>query len=159
MISPSPPPEKSMYDICMKVRVLRMCSDYSMKKNNGARGWGGGGGVLFLLCGTTNWTVFIFCIASHFTADGPQRARLPIPPTATLPSCLRSRRIFPSLPGSRLTNFYRDASSALLQYTTRQPIIMVEFYLLAFSRFPLPRMSEKNPAFDKYRVSNSRIPH
>ena len=43
--------------------------------------------------------------------DGPQRARLPI----TLPSYLWPLRIIPSLPGSRLTNFYRDASSALLQ--------------------------------------------
>ena len=35
--------------------------------------------------------------------------------TPSLPSCLWSQRIFPSLPGSRLTFFYRDASSALLQ--------------------------------------------
>ena len=35
--------------------------------------------------------------------------------TSSLPSCLLSLRIFPSLPGSRLTIFYRDASSALLQ--------------------------------------------
>ena len=35
--------------------------------------------------------------------------------TSTLPSCLWSLRIFPFLPGSRLTKFYRDASSALLQ--------------------------------------------
>ena len=35
--------------------------------------------------------------------------------TSLLPSCLWSQRIFPSLPGSRLTFFYRDASSALLQ--------------------------------------------
>ena len=48
-------------------------------------------------------------------ADGPQRARLLIPPTSTLPSCLWSQRIFPSLPGSCLMNFCRDASSALLQ--------------------------------------------
>ena len=34
--------------------------------------------------------------------------------TSLLPSCLWSQRIFPSLPGSRLTIFYRDASSALL---------------------------------------------
>ena len=33
----------------------------------------------------------------------------------SLPSCLWSLRIFPSLPGSRLTIFYRDASSAILQ--------------------------------------------
>ena len=35
--------------------------------------------------------------------------------TSSLPSCLWPQRIFPSLPGSRLTIFYRDASSALLQ--------------------------------------------
>ena len=41
---------------------------------------------------------------------GPELARLPIPPTATLPSCLWSRRISPYLPGSRLTDFHRVAS-------------------------------------------------
>ena len=35
--------------------------------------------------------------------------------TSSLPSCLWSLRMFPSLPGSRLTISYRDASSALLQ--------------------------------------------
>ena len=35
--------------------------------------------------------------------------------TSSLPSCLWSQRIFPSLSGSRLTFFYRNASSALLQ--------------------------------------------
>ena len=35
--------------------------------------------------------------------------------TSSLPFCLWSQRIFPSLPCSRLTFFYRDASSALLQ--------------------------------------------
>ena len=40
---------------------------------------------------------------------GPELARLSIPPTATLPSCLWSRRIFRYLPGSRLTDFHRDA--------------------------------------------------
>ena len=35
--------------------------------------------------------------------------------TSSLPSCLWSQRIFPSFPVSRLTTFYRDASSALLQ--------------------------------------------
>ena len=52
----------------------------------------------------------------YLTTNGPQCARLPIPPTATLPSCLWSLRIFASLPGSRLTNFHRDdVSSQLLQ--------------------------------------------
>ena len=40
--------------------------------------------------------------------------------TSSLPSCLWSRRIFPSLPGSRLTIFYRDASSALLQVVNQR---------------------------------------
>ena len=35
--------------------------------------------------------------------------------TSSLPFCLWSLRIFPSLPGSRLTIFYRDASSAISQ--------------------------------------------
>ena len=35
--------------------------------------------------------------------------------TSSLPSCLWSQRIFASLPGSRLTIYHRDASSALLQ--------------------------------------------
>ena len=35
--------------------------------------------------------------------------------TSSLPSCLWSLSIFPSLPGSRLTIFYRDGSSARLQ--------------------------------------------
>ena len=35
--------------------------------------------------------------------------------TSALPSCLWSQNIFLSLPGTRLTIFYRDASSALLQ--------------------------------------------
>ena len=57
---------------------------------------------------------FFFAYIS-LTADGAQRARLPVPPIATLPSCLWSRRIFPSLPGSSLAIFFRDASSTLLQ--------------------------------------------
>ena len=51
---------------------------------------------------------------------GPQRARLPIPSTATSPSCLWSRRILSSLPGARLTIFYRDASSELLQLVNQR---------------------------------------
>ena len=39
--------------------------------------------------------------------------------TSSLPSCLWSQRIFPSLPGSRLTIFYRDKSSALLQLVSQ----------------------------------------
>ena len=39
--------------------------------------------------------------------------------TSSLPSCLWSQRIFPSLPGSRFTIFYRDASSALLHFVSQ----------------------------------------
>ena len=38
--------------------------------------------------------VYIFWIS--FTANGPQRTRLPVPRTATLPSSLWSRSVFPS---------------------------------------------------------------
>ena len=44
-------------------------------------------------------------ICISLTADGSQRARLPIPPTATVPSCLWLLRIFQSLLGSHLTRF------------------------------------------------------
>ena len=40
--------------------------------------------------------------------------------TSSLPSCLWSQRIFPSLPGSRLTIFYRDASSTLFLQLVNQ---------------------------------------
>ena len=40
--------------------------------------------------------------------------------TSSLPSCLWSQRIFPSLPRSRLTIYYRDASSALLLQLVNQ---------------------------------------
>ena len=40
--------------------------------------------------------------------------------TSSLPSCLWSQRIFPSLPGSRLTIiFYHDSTSALLQFVNQ----------------------------------------
>ncbi|CAM9495938.1 unnamed protein product, partial [Ascophyllum nodosum] len=80
--------------------------------------WGGGGRVLTLLFQQEN--------ASRKRTPMSTR-RTPLAGTAknndltysrwasSLPSCLWSQRIFPSLPGSRLTNFYRDASSALLQ--------------------------------------------
>ena len=52
--------------------------------------------------------------------------------TSSLPSCLWSLRIFPSLPGSCLTICLSRCKFSTL--TTRQP--MVEFYLLTFPRFP-----------------------
>ena len=60
--------------------------------------------------------------------------------TSSLPSCLWSQRIFPSLPGSRLTILLSRCKFSTL--TTRQP--MVEFYLLTFPRFPLRKKEHKS---------------
>ena len=60
--------------------------------------------------------------------------------TSSLPSCLWSQRIFPSLPGSRLTFFLSRCKFSTL--TTRQ--LMVEFYLLTFPRFPLRKKQHKS---------------
>ena len=60
--------------------------------------------------------------------------------TSSLPSCLWPQRIFPSLPGSRLTIFLSRCKFSTL--TTRQP--MVEFYLLTFPRFPLRKKEHKS---------------
>ena len=54
--------------------------------------------------GHKNRICLFVCVS--LMADGPQRARLPISPTASLPSCLWSLRFFPSLPGSRLYDFF-----------------------------------------------------
>ena len=69
----------------------------------------------------------------------------------TLPSCLWSQSIFPSLPGSRLKFFLSRCKFSTL--TTRQP--MVEFYLLAFPRFPL-RKKEHKSYFGKNRTHDFR---
>ena len=71
--------------------------------------------------------------------------------TSSLPSCLWSLRIFPSFPGSRLTIFLSRCKFSTL--TTRQP--MVEFYLLAFPRFPL-RKKEHKSYFSKNRTHDFR---
>ena len=59
--------------------------------------------------------------------------------TLSLPFCLWSQRIFPYLPGSRLTFFLSRCKFSTL--TTRQP--KVEFYLLTFPRFPLRKKEHK----------------
>ena len=72
--------------------------------------------------------------------------------TSSLPSCLWSQRIFPSLPGSRLTTFLSRCKFSTL--TTRQP--MVEFYLLlTFPPFPL-RKKEHKSYFGKNRTNDFR---
>ena len=71
--------------------------------------------------------------------------------TSSLPSCLWSKRIFPSLPGSRLTFFLSRCKFSTLE--TRQ--LMVEFYLLTFPRFPL-RKKEHKSYFGKNRTHDFR---
>ena len=71
--------------------------------------------------------------------------------TSSLPSCLWSLRIFPSLPGSRLPLFLSRCKFSTL--TTRQP--MVEFYLLTFPRFPLRKKKHKS-YFGKNRTHDLR---
>ena len=71
--------------------------------------------------------------------------------TSSLPSCLWSQRIFPSLPGSRLTIFLSRCKFSTR--TTRQP--MVEFYLLTLPRFPL-RKKEHKFYFGKNRTHDFR---
>ena len=71
--------------------------------------------------------------------------------TSSLPSCLWSQRIFPSLPGLRLTIFLSRCKFSTL--TTRQP--MVEFYLLTFPRFPL-RKKEHRSYLGKNRTHDFR---
>ena len=71
--------------------------------------------------------------------------------TSSLPSCLWSQRIFPSLPGSRLTIFLSRCKFSTL--TTRQPT--VEFYLLTFPRFPSRKKGHKS-YFGKNRTHDFR---
>ena len=93
--------------------------------------------ILLTLC----YFLFFFSLIS-LIADGPHHS---------LPSCLWSLRIFPSLPGSRLTIFLSRCKFSTL--TTRQP--MVAFYLLTFPRFPL-RKKEHKSYFGKNRTHDFR---
>ena len=104
--------------------------------------------------GLKNTLFFLFFVCISLMADGPQHARLPIPPTATLPlpSCLWSRRIFPSLPGSRLENFYRDASSALLQLVNQ----WLNFTYSRSHAFRYGRQN-KNPALTRIELTTSAL--
>ena len=66
---------------------------------------------------------------------------------SSLPYCLWSLRIFPSLPGSRLTISYRDASSALLQ-------LFNQWLNFTYSRSHAFRYERKrtNPTYGKNRT-------
>ena len=94
---------------CTRVRLVNGLGDFSIQNKYELRA----------SFGTYILYRFYFACVSLTADDGPQRARLHFSPTATLTSCLWSRRIFPSLPGSRVMKFYRDSSSALLQLVNR----------------------------------------
>ena len=97
--------------------------------------------VLLTTC-RTMVTFFLFLFFSNLTYSRW---------TSSLPSCLWSLRIFPSLPGSRLEIFLSRCKFSTL--TTRQPV--VEFYLLTFPRFPL-RKKEHKSYFGKNRTHDFR---
>ena len=72
--------------------------------------------------------------------------------TSSLPSCLWSQRIFPSLPGSRHTIFYRDASSALLQ-------LVNQWLNFPYSRSNAFRYERKNtnPTLERIELTTSAL--
>ena len=72
--------------------------------------------------------------------------------TSSLPSCLWSQRIFPSLPGSRPTTFYRDASSALLQ-------LVNQWLKFTYSRSHAFRYKRKNtnPTLVRIELTTSAL--
>ena len=102
---------------------------------------------------TYDWPdrLFLFCIS--FTADGPQRARLPIPPTATsiLPVVTKD---LSTLRFSRY-DFLSRCCQLFSTLITRQPMVIVEFYLLAFSHFRY-RRKNTNSGFHKNRTHDFR---
>ena len=72
--------------------------------------------------------------------------------TSSLPSCLSSPRTFPSLPGSSLTIFYRDASSALLQ-------LVNQWLNFTYSRSHALRFERKNtnPTLVRIELTTSAL--
>ena len=72
--------------------------------------------------------------------------------TSSLPSCLWSLRIFPPLPGSRLTIYYRDASSALLQ-------LVKQWLNFTYSRSHAFRYERKNtnPTLVRIELTTSAL--
>ena len=71
---------------------------------------------------------------------------------SSLPSCLWSLMIFPSLPGSRLTIIYRDASSALLQ-------LVNQWLNFTYSRSHASRYERKNtnPTLVRIELTTSAL--
>ena len=75
---------------------------------------------------------------------------------STLPSSFLpvvTKDLPPSLPGSRLTKFYRGASSALLQLVNQ----WLNFYLLAYSRIFRYRRQNENPDLTRIELTTSAL--
>ena len=105
-----------------------------------------------MICAVQLFVFGCLYLTYHAITDGPQRARVSIPPAVTLSSCLSVviTNLFISPRFSPCEFLSRYKFSTL---TTRQPII--DFYLLTCSRFPL-RMQEKKSCFDKNRTHDFR---
>ena len=73
--------------------------------------------------------------------------------TSSLPSCLWSHRTFPSLPGSRLTIFYRDASSALLQLVNQ----WLNFTYSRSHAFRYETRKKTNPTLVRIELTTSAL--
>ena len=73
--------------------------------------------------------------------------------TSSLPSSLWPLRIFPSLPGSRLTIFYRDASSSILQ-------LVNQWLKFTYTRSHAVRYGRKNtnPTLECFYDSHPPMP-
>ena len=73
--------------------------------------------------------------------------------SATLPFCVWPLRIFPSLPGSRFSNFYRDVSSAL--FSTSSTDVGLNFIYL---RFPFyVKKTEKKSCLTRIELTTSGL--
>ncbi|CAM9764282.1 unnamed protein product, partial [Ascophyllum nodosum] len=75
----------------------------------------------------------------------------------SLPSCLWSLRIFPSLHGSRLTIFYRDASSVLLQLVNQWLNFALIYSGLRVAAPPAPQIVRVRPTHFQEKVSKSSL--
>ena len=90
-------------DLHFKIREFSVCSSAFQRHSHKL--------VLFWHLRVLVPTADVWSLPDYFFFSNLSYSRW----TSSLPSCLWSLTIFPSLPGSRLTIFYRDASSALLQ--------------------------------------------
>ena len=97
------------------------------------------------------WFPFYKVCFVSLTADGRQRARLPIPPTATSPVVTKDLPISPRFSPD---DFFSRCKFSTL--TSRQT--MVEFYFSRSHAFRYDRSHNTNPVFLQEK-SNSRLPH